>query len=82
MNISGPKKHLSSNPMPDYIKQALDKNKLMKKFHTRPLYQQTDYLDWIVGSELEDARIKRLEQMIRELKAGNIYMGMEYHEKK
>jgi uncharacterized protein YdeI (YjbR/CyaY-like superfamily) len=69
-------------PMPNYIKAALLKNKLMKAYLLRPPYQQNDYIGWINRAMQEKTRQKRLDQMIAELKNGDSYMKMTYKAKK
>jgi hypothetical protein len=50
--------------MPDFIREALDEHGLMDAYHTRPAYQQNDYIGRVT-------RRKRLKQMLDELKAEN-----------
>jgi len=66
------------NPMPDFIKTALEENSLMNAFNERPAYQQNDYLGWISRAKREDTRLKRLQQMLDELKEGGVYMNMRH----
>ena len=68
-------------PMPDFVRTALEKNKLMKKYHERPPYQQNDNIGWITRAKLQDTRQKRLDQMLDELARGNAYMKMVYRPK-
>lgn len=70
------------NPMPNFVKKALEKSKQMEQFLARPPYQQNDYLGWIARAKKEETRQKRLDQMIVELKKGNVYMKMDYRAKK
>ena len=66
------------NKMPDDIRDALEKNNLMKEYQIRPAYQQNDYIGWIVRAKQAATRQKRLEQMLHELEIGGIYMNMEH----
>ena len=68
-------------PMSDYIRKALERHKLMGLYSDRPPYQQNDYIGWITRAKLEVTRQKRLEQMIRELRQGNVYMKMKWNSK-
>jgi uncharacterized protein YdeI (YjbR/CyaY-like superfamily) len=69
------------HPMPDFIKKALDENSLMEKYLSRPDYQQNDYIGWITRAKQEETKLKRLNQMLNELKAGDKYMKMDYQPK-
>jgi uncharacterized protein YdeI (YjbR/CyaY-like superfamily) len=65
-------------PMPDYILVALEDTKLFDAYEARPPYQQNDYIGWITGAKREETRQKRLDQMLDELKRGDLYMKMAY----
>lgn len=67
------------HPMPDFVKKALLENDLMEKYLARPAYQQNDYVGWINHAVREETKIKRLKQMLEELKDGALYMKMNYH---
>jgi len=69
-------------PMPDFIKNALEDLGLMSVYRSRPPYQQNDYLSWITRAKREVTKEKRLTQMITELEMGNVYMKMDYSPKK
>ena len=62
--------------MPDYVREVLDQRGLMDAYHSRPPYQQNDYIGWITRAKLETTRQKRLDQMLDELKGGKYYMNM------
>ncbi|MDF2696539.1 MAG: hypothetical protein K0S65_4922 [Labilithrix sp.] len=62
--------------MPAYVRNALTKRGLMRKYTDRPDYQQNDYLGWIARAKLEATRAKRLAQMLEELEQGDVYMKM------
>ncbi|MDY6970357.1 MAG: YdeI/OmpD-associated family protein [Spirochaetota bacterium] len=64
--------------MPDFVKKALDDEKLMEDYLDRPAYQQNDYVGWIIQAKLEKTKQKRLNQMLKELKTGGIYMKMPH----
>lgn len=66
-------------PMPDFVKQALTKNKVMDLYKARPPYQQNDYLGWINRAKRDETKQSRLNQMIAELKKGNVYMKMKWN---
>jgi uncharacterized protein YdeI (YjbR/CyaY-like superfamily) len=69
------------NKMTDFIHDALNEYELMNAYHSRPAYQQNDYIGWIQRAKLEVTRQKRLNQMLDELKKGNIYMKMKWSQK-
>ena len=61
-------------PMPDFIRDVLNEHRLMDAYHARPPYQQNDYIGWITRAKLAATKKKRLDQMLDELKRGNVYM--------
>ncbi|PLP56396.1 hypothetical protein CYK37_25230 [Mesorhizobium loti] len=67
------------NPMPDDIRAALDQSGLDAAYAARPDYQKNDYLGWIARAKREETRMKRLNQMLDELKTGGVYMNMAWH---
>jgi uncharacterized protein YdeI (YjbR/CyaY-like superfamily) len=69
------------HPMPDFVRQALLKNKIMDAYLARPPYQQNDYVGWINHAVKDETKQKRLNQMIDELKKGDVYMKMAYKPK-
>ena len=64
------------NPMPEDVRLALDRNGLADAYAARPDYQRNDYLGWIVRAKREETRLKRLNQMLDELRRGGVYMNM------
>jgi uncharacterized protein YdeI (YjbR/CyaY-like superfamily) len=68
-------------PMPDYFRTALEKTKLFDAYEARPPYQRNDYIGWITGAKREETRQKRLDQMLDELKRGDVYMNMAWKSK-
>ncbi len=65
-------------PMPDFVREALERHALMVAYQARPAYQQNDYLSWITRAKLEATRQKRLAQMLQELESGGVYMKMAH----
>jgi uncharacterized protein YdeI (YjbR/CyaY-like superfamily) len=68
-------------PMPDFFRDAIHARGLMDAYHSRPAYQQNDYIGWIMRAKLESTKQKRLNQMLDELKKGNVYMKMKWNPK-
>ena len=64
--------------MPPDVKNALISNDLLNDYKARPAYQQNDYIGWITRAKLPATRTKRLEQMLKELKVGGVYMKMKH----
>lgn len=65
-------------PMSDLVRETLLEEGLMDAFEERPPYQRNDYLGWINRAQLADTQIRRLTQMIDELRDGKTYMKMEW----
>ncbi|HEY8574781.1 MAG TPA: YdeI/OmpD-associated family protein [Devosia sp.] len=65
--------------MPDFVREALDSRSLRAAYEARPPYQRNDYLLWINKVKREDTKLRHLEQMLAELEAGNVYMGMKWN---
>jgi Bacteriocin-protection, YdeI or OmpD-Associated len=65
-------------PMPADIRRKLSSARLMAAYRSRPPYQQNDYLAWIARSKTPVTREKRLDQMLRELAQGDVYMNMDW----
>jgi len=65
-------------PMPDFVKEALVKCRLLDAYKSRPPYQQNDYLGWINRAKQPETKEKRLAQMLYELQRGDLYMNMVY----
>lgn len=55
---------------PPYIKKDILKYKLMRAYHSRPPYQQNDYVGWILRAKKEEIRKKRIKQMLKEISDG------------
>lgn len=60
--------------MPEFILRALEKHHVTEAYEERPPYQRNDYLGWIIHAKRPETKQKRLDQMIKELKGGRIYM--------
>ncbi len=50
----------------------------MAAYLKRPPYQQNDYIGWISRAKQESTKMKRLDQMLDELAAGDKHMKMSY----
>jgi len=67
--------------MPDFIRDALNDHEVMDAYQARPPYQRNDYIGWITRAKREDTKQKRLNQMLDELKKGDVYMKMKWNKK-
>ena len=65
-------------PMPDFVREALETHGLMAAYKARPAYQRNDWLGWINRAKRDDTKAKRLASMLAELEAGHGYMGMDW----
>jgi uncharacterized protein YdeI (YjbR/CyaY-like superfamily) len=68
-------------PMPDDVLKALEISGLYDAYTERPPYQQNDYMGWITSAKRAETRQKRLDQMLDELKRGDVYMQMAWKAK-
>lgn len=68
-------------PMPPFVRAALEEHGLADAYRARPPYQRNDYLLWINSARLETTKIRRMRRMLRELAAGRGYMGMAWRGK-
>ncbi len=66
------------HPMPDFVKEGLERRGLMEKYKARPAYQRNDYIGWINRAKREETKKKRLNRMLDELEKGNLYMKMKW----
>ncbi len=66
------------SPMPIEIRDTLERQGLMQAYLQRPIYQQQDYLGWVARAKMAEIRQQRLQQMLRELQAGDSYIGMRW----
>ena len=62
-------------PMPDFVREALDARGLWEAYRARPPYQRNDYLLWINKVKRQETKASHLAQMLDELEAGDVYMG-------
>lgn len=67
-----------TQPMPDDIRDVLGEHGLAADYAQRPFYQRNDYLAWIGRAVKPETRRKRIDQMLDELAAGGVYMGMDH----
>lgn len=65
-------------PMPEDVRAALDQAGLAGAYRARPPYQQNDYVGWITRAKRDATRQKRITQMLDELRAGDVYMKMDW----
>jgi uncharacterized protein YdeI (YjbR/CyaY-like superfamily) len=68
--------------LPDDVREALARNRLLRAYYDRPPYQQNDYIGWITRAKRDDTRRQRIAQMLEELARGDRYMKMVYKAKK
>jgi uncharacterized protein YdeI (YjbR/CyaY-like superfamily) len=54
----------------------------MDAYQARPPYQRNDYVGWIDRAKRSETEVRRLEQMLDELAAGDRYMKMPYRAKR
>jgi uncharacterized protein YdeI (YjbR/CyaY-like superfamily) len=65
--------------MPAAVREALKTGRLESAYRARPAYQRNDYLMWIQQAKRPETRERRIAQMLRELRQGNVYMKMKWH---
>jgi uncharacterized protein YdeI (YjbR/CyaY-like superfamily) len=66
------------HPMPDFVRTALDEAGLWEAYRARPAYQQNDNVGWIMRAKRPETQLRRLDQMLDELRRGDAYMKMPY----
>jgi uncharacterized protein YdeI (YjbR/CyaY-like superfamily) len=64
--------------MPAAVRDALKRSRLESAYRARPSYQRNDYLMWISKAVRPETRARRIEQMLGELRRGNVYMKMKW----
>ena len=69
----------SLHAMPAFIEDALNERGLWDVYRSRPAYQQNDYIGWITRAKTDLTLNKRLNQMLDELDAGDVYMNMTWN---
>lgn len=67
--------------MPDFVEEALVESRMMDAYLARPPYQRNDYLGWISRAKRDETIQKRLDQMLDELRRGDVYMKMSWKPK-
>lgn len=67
-----------AQPMPGFVRKALEERRLMSAYKMRPPYQRNDYLGWINRAKLDATKAKRLAQMLDEVERGDVYMKMKW----
>lgn len=65
-------------PMPGFVQDTLETRGLRQAYDERPPYQRNDYLLWINSAKQQATKERRMEKMLRELEAGEGYMGMKW----
>lgn len=69
------------NPMPDWVRKALEEQGLMAAYKARPPYQRNDWMGWIARAKRPETQQRRAEKMLAELAQGHGYMGMAWQPK-
>jgi uncharacterized protein YdeI (YjbR/CyaY-like superfamily) len=67
-----------THAMPEDVTIALKQSGTRGDYDARPHYQRNDYIGWIDRAKTAETRLKRVSQMINELKQGGVYMGMTH----
>lgn len=67
------------NRLPAALKRRMEEESVLELYRQRPPYQRNDYLGWIARAKQEATKQKRTDQMIAELKKGNVYMNMKWN---
>jgi hypothetical protein len=65
-------------PMPAFVREALNARGRAAKYRARPAYQRNDYLMWINTAKSQATKQRRLRQMLSELDRGGVYMKMKW----
>ena len=68
-------------PMPEYMRETLESRGLLQAYQSRPPYQRNDYIGWITRAKRPETQEKRLNQMLKELEKGDVYMNMAWQPK-
>ncbi|HEY5983633.1 MAG TPA: YdeI/OmpD-associated family protein [Anaerolineales bacterium] len=66
------------NAVPAFVRTALREAGLSRRYQLRPAYQRNDYIGWITRGKLAQTRTRRLQQMLDELRKGDVYMKMRW----
>ncbi|MCQ0092678.1 hypothetical protein FGD77_13510 [Roseovarius sp. M141] len=67
--------------MPDDVRAALENSGMRKAYDARPPYQRNDYIGWITKVKAPETRAAHIQQMLDELKHGDVYMKMDWNGK-
>jgi uncharacterized protein YdeI (YjbR/CyaY-like superfamily) len=62
--------------LPQFVHEALQQHDLCSEFRIRPKHQQANYLRWINSAQKSEIKVKRLNQMLYELKQGDTYLNL------
>lgn len=73
MTLRRPTHHMLAD-----IEKMLTEHRLRNAYDDRPAFQRNDYLTWAGRAKRPETRTKRVNQMLRELKEGGMYMGMQH----
>jgi hypothetical protein len=65
-------------PVPQFVRDALQARGLVNRYKERPAYQRNDDMLWINTAKGQSTKQKRLNQMLDELDKGGIYMKMAW----
>lgn len=74
-----PTKPRERHEVPAWVQAAIDGAGLAEAYASRPPYQRNDYIGWIVRPKQEKTRRAHLDQMLDELRRGDVYMKMPWH---
>ncbi|WP_179396044.1 YdeI/OmpD-associated family protein [Lacticaseibacillus absianus] len=64
--------------LPAALRDQLIAQDLLAAYEARPPYQRTDYVNWIMRAKQAATRVRRADQMLEELRAGDVYMKMPW----
>lgn len=64
--------------MPESVREALERGRLMDAYRERPVYQRDDSGGWLMRAKLEATWQNRLKQMLHEVENGGVHMKMKW----
>lgn len=67
-----------ANPMPELVRIAFYAHALRGTYDARPWYQRNGDLGWINHAKREVTKQKRVNQMLEDLKSGDLSMTMAW----
>lgn len=73
-----PSKPRERHEVPAWVQEGIDRAGLAEAYAARPPYQRNDYIGWIVRPKQEKTRRAHLDQMLDELRRGDVYMKMPW----